>query len=373
MVYGTILFLICLIFLFKTNNLIMVMVSSFFLFYTLNTTALELILGVPFSPSQNQFNGTDEISIGMIIFIIILYSYIGKKKILFNNFHRKKGFDYKDLLKSILIVFYAFYLISEKGFRIDGSFVDFAGTRSIIEDYIALIFIVFFLSSRASKPLIISFFLISFAYLIAGERMRMFIYLGTLVFYLYSNKIKFIKFAIPLGYAFAELISIFRSSTSFGLNEKGAFVSHFGSVTISSLYLQEFSNSLGSLDKLKYFIGILLGNLFPSSMLGMDYDIRGSLFNAYQIPGGGWFTTFIIESGGWAVFILISFCIGILFKRFIKLNYLAYQYIIFVILITLPRWLMYSPYLIFRFAIYSLIILSLIKLINGRFTKGIKF
>jgi hypothetical protein len=40
------------------------------------------------------------------------------------------------------------------------------------------------------------------------------------------------------------------------------------------------------------------------------------------------------------------------------------NYFIFVLLITSPRWFMYSPYLIFRFAIYASIILLFIKSIE---------
>ena len=116
----------------------------------------------------------------------------------------------------MIIIGYALFLLYQKGFRLNGDFVEFVGQRAIYEDYVQLIFIMFFISSRASKPLILAFTTIALTYFLAGERMRMFIYAGTVALYLYNHRIRLIKIFIPLSYAFAEIISIFRSATSFG-------------------------------------------------------------------------------------------------------------------------------------------------------------
>ncbi|WP_299061917.1 hypothetical protein [uncultured Polaribacter sp.] len=310
----------------------------------------------------------------LLSFLIISWFSFGNIKLTFNNFKIKKTYSNLDFIKSLVIIFYGLFLIYDKGLRVSGAFVDFRGDRSILEDYIAIIFLVFFISSRASKFLIVAFAIISISYLMAGERMRMFIYGGTIFVYLYRNKLFLLKLGLPIAYIFAEIISVFRSSTSFGVRDSGYFVSHFGSVTVSSLYLDEFTSVLPFTEKIQYYFGIIIGNFIPSSTIPKGFDIRGDLLGKFEIPGGGWFTSFILSTSNWYIYILTIIMICLLLRHMMNKKSLVTNYMIFFIIITSPRWFMYSPYLIFRFSIYAVLLLTPILLINkGRYLKTSHF
>ena len=345
----------------KTKNLLYVFVNAFVLLYLLNVTIVTQILDLSFSPSQNKFDSINMVTLSLFVFIVIGWFSIGKIEINFDKLTKRKGTNKLDIFKGLIIIFYSIYLIYDKGFRLSGEFIDYAGQRQIYEDYIALIFLMFFISSRASKFLIFSFLIIIFSYFIAGERMRMFIYLGTIIIYLYPHRLVFIKIGLIFAYCFAEVMSLFRSQTEFGVTDNGEFISHFGSVTISSLYLNEFTSTLFFVDKLQYYIGIILGNLLPTFLLPDGFDIRGDLVGAFDIPGGGWFTVFILSVSNWYVFALTILAIFLFIRYMIKHKSLYSDYFILIVIITSPRWFMYSPYLIFRFALYSLIILFFLK------------
>lgn len=348
----------------KAKNLLFVFVNLFVLLYTFNVIVVTQILELSFSPSQYKFDSINMVTLGLLVFILICWFSIGKIQINFDKLTIKKVSSKLDIVKGLVIIFYSIYLIYDKGFRLSGGFIDYAGQRQIYEDYLTLIFLIFFISSRASKFLILSFLIISFAYLIAGERMRMFIYLGAILIYLYSHRLVFLKIGLILSYFFAELISLLRSQSEFGVTDQNEFISHFGSVTISSLYLNEFTSTLSSVDKFQYYIGIIIGNLLPTSFLPDGFDIRGDLFSSFDIPGGGWFTNFILSVSNWYVFVLTILAIFLFIRYMIKHKSLYSDYFIFIVIITSPRWLMYSPYLIFRFALYSLIILFFLKIIQ---------
>lgn len=350
---------------YKSNNLIYIFVNAFVILYLLNVITVVRIFDLQFSPSQDKFESIELVTLSLLIFLIISWFSIGKIELNFDKLYIKNHDNALDYFKGLLIIFYSIYLIYDKGFRLTGGFLDYVGQRDIYEDYIALIFLIFFISSRASKFLIFSFLIISLSYFLAGERMRMFIYLGTIIIYLYSKRLVLIKFGLIFAYCFAEIISLLRSQTDFASHESGAFVSHFGSVTISSLYLGEFTSILSFTEKLKYFFGIFLGNFLPSSLLPSGFDIRSDLFASYTIPGGGWFTSFLLYSSNWFVYICILILLFQIIKYAIKDNSLKAQYFLFVMLITAPRWFMYSPYLIFRFSIYSLLILFFLKAIRN--------
>ena len=355
----------CLYTLYKSKNLIYILLNVFVILYVINVIVVFKVLDISFSPSQSKFNSIQLITSSLLVFVIISWFSFGKIKMKFDKLHVKYRSTALDYFKGSIVIMYSIYLIYSKGFRLRGEFLDYAGQRYIYEDYIALIFLVFFISSRASKFLVFSFFVISFSYFIAGERMRMFIYLGTVITYLYSNRLVFVKVGLIFAYCFAEIISLFRSQVDFGLRESGSFVSHFGSVTISSLYLKDFTSILTSIEKIKYFFGIILGNFLPSSLLPAGFNIRGDLSAAYTIPGGGWFPSFILLSSNWLVYVCVSVLVCQIIRYILYKNSLKSQYFLFILLITTPRWFMYSPYLIFRFSLYVLLILYFIKIFKN--------
>lgn len=348
----------------KTKNLLYVFINAFAILYFLNITLITKVLNLSFSPSQSKFDTYDFVTVSVLLLLVISWLLIGKTEITFINLPRRKSTSRLDLVKGIVIILYSVYLIYDKGFRLQGDFLGHAGERKIYEDYIALIFLMFFISGRASKFLVFSFLFIGFSYFLAGERMRMFIYLGAILIYLYPRKLNILKVGLIFAYIFAEVISLLRSQIDFGVTSNGEYISHFGSVTISSLYLNKYTSTMLLVDKLKYYAGIFMGNVVPTFVLPDGYDIRSDLFSAFDIPGGGWFPVFILCVSNWYVFTLTIVLFFTFIRFVIKRNNLSSEYFIFILIITSPRWLMYSPYLIFRFALYASILLFFIKKIK---------
>ena len=111
------------------------------------------------------------------------------------------------------------------------------------------------------------------------------------------------------------------------------------------------------------FIGIIFGNIIPSSILPEGFDIRRDLVDYVDIPGGGWFPVWLFALTGYSGIILMSYFISMIIKKIslkvkmcsngIKLPIMLF-FIVFVA--TLPRWFMYTPYQIFRFPMYIVII-----------------
>lgn len=349
---------------YKSENLIYIFLNAFVILYLINVIVVFKFLDIPFSPSQSKFGSFELITSSLLAFVMISWFSFGKIKMKIDKLYIKNRSTALDYLKGSIIIIYSIYLFYSKGFRLGGEFLDYAGQRDIYEDYIALVFLIFFISSRASKFLVLSFLTISASYFFAGERMRMFIYIGSVCIYFYSNRLVIIKIGLIFAYLFAEIISLLRSTSDFGLNESGSFVSHFGSVTVSSLYLDNFTSILSTAEKVQYFFGIILGNFLPSSLLPLGFNIRGDLSAAFTIPGGGWFPSYLLLTSNWFVYICFSVILCLFIRRLLNINSLKSQYMLFILLITTPRWFMYSPYLIFRFVLYASLTLYIIKIIK---------
>ena len=57
-------------------------------------------------------------------------------------------------------------------------------------------------------------------------------------------------------------------------------MSHFGELSITSMYLLDFTSDHSLLERTQAFAGIFLGNLIPSSLMPAGFDIKRML--SYQ-------------------------------------------------------------------------------------------
>lgn len=357
-----IIFLISLLYIFtRSKNLIITLLTFFTIMYCAQVLFVEQVYGVGFSRSQDKFDSFDQVRNAIMIFylVVAIPNYRINTNIKYP--HRFRTFKYEDLLIFIFVAGLALYLLFSKGIRIDGSFGETVGIRSIVEDYIALPIIVSIVVSRGRWLVVVSVLMMALSYLLAGERMRMFVYLVPL-FFVFGGKQSSIGFKIALFgvLAFAELISFLRSGVmTFGL--AGDYkVTHFGSVTISSMYLLDYTEGLPFFEKARYVVGIIVGNIIPSKYLPEAFDIKRDLFLYAEIPGGGWLPVWIsalVGYWGLGLFSLISaLVINVYSKQIVPLflkrkTHIFISYIVFVT--TLPRWYMYTPYQIIRFPLYA--------------------
>jgi len=243
-----------------------------------------------------------------------------------------------------------------------------AMNKTPLDEYLIPLITVILILTRGRFLVSIAFLTIALVYGISGERLKMFMYFFT--FYLiFKNSYKFInfKFLLIVALGMAILISLYRSNLSLDtFSEIPVHISHFGEVTISSMYLIEFSSAFSIFDKIYYGIGIVLANLLPSSLIPLDMDLKRSLVQYARIPGGGWLSVWMYSLGGYLLVGIVSIIIS-LFSRFIhiklyKLNensriYTLYLSIYIMFLINMNNWFMYTPYQLFKFPIYIAIIL----------------
>jgi hypothetical protein len=214
--------------------------------------------------------------------------------------------------------------------------------------------------------------MIGLLYGFTGERLKMFIYFF-IVYLLFKENFQRFNFKILLigAIALAAFISLYRSGISLSGNteESGAHISHFGELSISSMYLIDFSGSFSFHDSLIYSIGIFLANVVPSTMLPLSMDIKRSLLEVFDIPGGGWLPIWFFAIGGYPMVFLSSLGVS-LFSRYIHRmanevghkHYIYFSTVYVLFLATANNWLMYNPYQLFKFPLYAIILLLFIHL-----------
>lgn len=345
----------------KSRNIIVTLLVFFLLLFYVQVAFSELFFGVDFSPSAYKFDHFSHVYYSITIFVFIIYAL---------NYNINTNFDFKtrfvhfkgiDVLLFLMIAGLAFYLLLTKGIRIDGSFTEHTDARSVLEDYLFLPVIVLLVVSKGRFLVVLSVCILILSYFLAGERMRMFVYVFILYFmFVKDQNSNYFRLSLFVGLGLAMLLSLFRSS----FNISGEYhVTHFGSVTISSMYLMDYVEQMAFVDKLKYFLGIILGNIIPSSILPAGFDIRNDLFKYADIPGGGWFPVWFFSLAGLVGLSTISIIIASLIRMLsLKVNkYSSYSnkpitlfFMVFVA--TLPRWFMYTPYQILRFPLYIVIV-----------------
>ena len=322
---------------------------------------VDTFFGLDFSPQADKFDSLNLMTLSVSVFVAISYIFTYRINTNFNFESRLWKYKDSDLIIFVLISLIAAYLTVTKGIRLSGSFVDYAGERSVLEDYLFPIIVVLLVISKARFFVVVGVLLLSLSYFLAGERMRMFVYLFT-IFLLFSKKQNSNLFKTLLFFALssAMIMSLFRSGLSFS---EEYHVSHFGSVTVSSMFYMDFIAEKNIFEKISYFIGIIAGNIIPSSWLLEGFDVRRDLFASKNIPGGGWLPVWFYGIFGMTGLVSFSLsfacCIRVMSLRLQKfVSGVDEMVVIFFItfVATLPRWFMYTPYQLIKFPLYSVLV-----------------
>ena len=363
--------LICALFaflFFGERDLVKKQIALYLLAFIVFVVFSQLLFGRQYSPRQGGFYvGIEYVKFSLYLYAAVFYLFTRKLKntLIFNPkpLGRIDGFD---IILSAPIVAFVIYYASVKGYRLDGSFMDYVGHRSVWVDYFFVYVVASLVSSRGSLLIASLAAAIAFAHLLAGERMRAFVYILSLLIVLFNfgQRKNLSSILLLFGFVVATFIGQIRHDN---VNDNYN-ITHFGSVTISSLSLVEASLNFDIYQRLKFFIGIVVANIIPSSMLGTDMNIRAFLFENRNIPGGGWFPVWAYAVAGYYGVALSAFFSAI-FYRFLntlkmvsgreKTNLAKYTMLV-IFVATLPRWFMYTPYQIIKMPVYGFVVCYLL-------------
>lgn len=356
----------------KNQDFLIKQISLFVMSFLIFVVASELFFGLEFSSKQNIYP-IDEVYYSVLIFYLTFMLVNRNVKSLNIGKHSYPIKGQNEMLAMILIFPFLIFLFTyslNNGIRITGDFMNYRGDRSILTDYMFVYFCVILVLCRHSKTILFVGIFAAFVHLLSAERARSFVYIAAilLTYFNIEQRNKSSVIVLSAGFFLATIVGLLR--TGDGLETNSEYnITHFGSATVSSLYLLDYSSYLSFFEKLKFSFGLILGNIFPSSLLPIDYDIRGSLFLNRQIPGGGWLPVYFYTiAGGYTAVFVMSLLVSF-FYRFLKKgitygrinNSIFVMFLIFVS--TAPRWFMYTPYQIFKMSIYGLFLYAFLSII----------
>jgi hypothetical protein len=345
-----------------SENIFVTMLTFFLLAFNTEVIFVSYLYGSIFSPKADNFNSLFEVYACLSIFILVIA--VTNYKIETNiNFSRKIiSIKSIDLFVFLLLMSFATYLFVTKGIRLYGGvYKEAAENRSVIESY-AIIFAIFLLYiTKGRLMVLVAFVFIALAFGLAGERFNMLAYsFAVYIFLRTKQNDKLFRLFIFLAFFLATWLSLIRANL--GINQDLFHISHFGAVTISSMYLIEYMDFITSTTKAKYFFGMIYGNLVPSSLIPEGFNIKNDLLATYTIPGGGWLPVWIYVTSGYIGVITFSLLFSLLLRKLsLKIQKIennfnsAYVLFFLLLVIFLPRWINYSPFEVFKFPIYIFI------------------
>jgi hypothetical protein len=377
----------------KRTDFLVKSFSLFFLLFLVLVCLSTIIFQMDFSARQVIHDVDLSIIINALAIFYLAFIWSTKNlqstNLTISRYRPMNGLQHIIVVVALLpvFVFILNYLI-KFGFRLDGSFLDTKHERSTIDYYVYVYTIALLTASRNNRIVVVLCIFISLVYFIAAERMKAFLYIISLLLLIgnISNRNKMGIFVLIFGFVSAEIMSLLRSNIDFSDNNSDVNLTHFGEVTVSSMYLLNESPFFSTIEKLNYLFGIFLGNLVPAGMIPESMNIRYFVGNAYNIPGGGWLPVFIFAASGYVGVFLAAIFIGKFYVRLIavinqKKNYTDIKafYITFVIIFiaTSPNWFMYSPYQVMKMPLYGAVLsyfmIGILNLAPTNFRKAPNF
>jgi len=353
---------------FKEGDLVKKQMALYLFAFVVFVVFSQLIFGKEYSPRQGTFyGGMERVKISLYLYAVVFYIFTSKLKTTLVFYTKPFGrIDIFDVVLAVPILSFVIYYAGVKGYRLDGSFMDYVGDRSVWVDYFFVYVVASLVSSRGSLIIASLAAAIACAHLLAGERMRAFVYIFSIliVVFNFSGRKNLSSMFLLFGFVVATFIGLIRHN-----NVNDSYnITHFSSVTISSLMMVEESMDFGFYQRLKFFLGIILANIIPSSMLSADMNIRVFLFDNRNIPGGGWFPVWAYAIAGYTG-VVLSALFSAIFYRFLnsfkvmsgreKTNMAKYTMLV-IFIATLPRWFMYTPYQILKMPVYGFVLCYLL-------------
>lgn len=186
-----------------------------------------------------------------------------------------------------------------------------------------------------------------------------------------------IIWVVFIGYVFLNLIGALRFG---GIPDFGTVIgvgvgkldNTFTGVIETSLMYMEQSSMIDFTVKIYQFLGYILP--VPLSMLPNDVNVANVVYSAYwKVAGGGSLLGFFYYF--W--FLLPPLIITILFKAYkYGSSHTIYGGLMFILIMSAPRWYLYSPHVIVKFFIMWLLVLILSVLLfsaDRRIKSGVKY
>lgn len=354
----------------KESDLIIKQLALYVLSFVVFVVFSQLIFGKQFSAKQDIFISKLEQIKHIIYFFSVTFFIFSRElpkasQLETKSYKNISGFDF---ILALPIFVFLIYYSTTTGIRLRGEFLDYAGVRSIWVDYMYVYSVACLISVRGSAIISCLILGLALAHLLAGERMRAFVYIVSFLITCYSldKKRHQASFIFLIGFTLATIIGFLRMGSVQLDNSYN--VTHFGSVTISSLYLMDESYSFSLAQKMKFFIGASLANIVPSAFLSEDFNIRLFLANASNIPGGGWLPVWVYSIGGFVGVFFSALAIAIFYRWMLSVkhgvlltrhDYAKYAMMV-VFISTIPRWFMYTPFQIIKMPLYCYILTFLL-------------
>lgn len=268
-----------------------------------------------------------------------------------------------------IIAFFAYYL-AQNGVRLTGSFVDYRGQRSTLTDYIFVYYIALLAYYRNSRLMLALGLIAAASHLLSAERLRSFVYILAILlnFYRLDTRRHISSLFLLFGFVVATLVGQLRTGSLVGNQDYN--ITHFGSVTVSSMYLLDFSSTLNAGQKMMFSFGTFIANLVPSSIVSESYNIRRAILTYATIPGGGWLPIFIYVQGGFFAVITLGVALGRTYHR-VRLRVQrpsmmqpAFYAAVLTFIATAPRWYMYTPFQLLKMPLYAFTLTAILIMLQ---------
>jgi hypothetical protein len=346
-------------------------ILSYFVFVTLST----IIFGVDYSRNSGVYEGgLEKISL-LILLFYFPFLYVLRAKLHWSSCnkmrHNKINITNESLTMIVMLPFIIFLIHYgyNTGFRLTGDFLDHVGERSTVTDYFFVYFVCMVSLFPKSRIVVLMGCISVFLHIIAAERMRAFVYIVVLGIHLFDieNRKYIASMMLSLGFVLATIIGSLRS---LGGPTSEYNVTHFGSVTVSSLHLLNYSSLFEWTERVKFLLGMIAANIIPSSLIADEFNIRKDILNFADIPGGGWLPVYFFTVGGSYIFVLLAgFLVALVYRNISKLfmsNPSPATYALLLTFVsTTPRWFMYSPFQVVKMPLYAFAGVVVISLLLG--------
>lgn len=359
--------LVALAFMFiRSKNTLTTLLVFLVIMHFLEVVFVELFFGKEFSTKAGMFDSLNIVGNCLFVFVIIFYFFNGRLSDV-------KSFDYTimrfrrvDVIPFLLMSSYAVFIYYNSVIVNSLDYHLISEGSLPIDEYLIVLFTVMLICSKSRFLVLFSFILIAVIYGYTGERLKFLVMLYTTYLLLkdsYNVRVPF-KVLVLFALFFAIFLDIVRSQ-DVGSQTEAIHMSHFGELSITSMYLLDFTSDHSLLERTQAFAGIFLGNLIPSSLMPAGFDIKRMLSYQTDVPGGGWLPVWFFAVAGYFGVIVISLMISILGRIFVKsLNNMVSMHkrkeFMFLCFISFNSsaviWFMYSPYVVFKFIIYSSLI-----------------
>lgn len=280
------------------------------------------------------------------------------------------------VILALPLILFFIYFAARTGVRVTGTFLDYRGERSTVTDYMFVYYAALVSQYRNSRLLLVVGLFAGTSHLLAGERLRTFVYLILLlVNYFELDKRRHMSSAFLLGGFFlATYIGLLRSGNLDVVRDYN--ITHFGSVTVSSLYLLDFGTTLSTFQKMQFLLGTFAANIVPSSLIPESYNIRQAILTFANIPGGGWLPVFFKIQSGMIGVAVGGVIVGRMYRwvlaktRRVSLMQPAYYAATLTFIATTPRWFMYTPYQILKMPLYAFMLSAIMIFLTQQLPKS---